>query len=232
MKRIPILPQPNDSTCGPTSLHAVYNYFGDSVSLEEVISEVQGLEDGGTLAVLLGQHALSRGYKVTLYTFNLKVYDPTWDLKNPELVIGRLRAQLEFKKEPKLRHVIRSYIGYLEAGGALRSSLLSRSFFMDHFRKGVPILAGLSATYLYNSTREYEGPDGRSIYDDLKGTPMGHFVVLSGLDTKRRIQVSDPYPDNPVSRSNYYSVGTSRLIHAILLGIVTYDANLLVIEKE
>jgi hypothetical protein len=160
------------------------------------------------------------------------VYDPTWKLKNTQKVIERLQAQLEYKKEPKLRHVIKSYIGYLEAGGALRSSLLSRSFFTKHFRKGTPILAGLSATFLYETAREYEGPDGRSIHDDLQGTPMGHFVVLSGLDAKRRILVSDPYPDNPVSRSNYYSVGTSRLIHSILLGIVTYDANLLVIEKE
>lgn len=232
MKRIPILPQPDDTTCGPTSLHAVYNYFNDKITLSQVIDEVSGLEDGGTLAVLLGQHALTKGYQTTLYTFNLKVCDPTWNLKDSDEVIEKLKKQLQFKKEPKLRQVIRSYMGYLQAGGKLRSTMLSRDFFTRHFERGIPILAGLSATFLYQSEREYAGENGKSIYDDLQGSPMGHFVVLSGFDKEGHIQVSDPYPDNPVSRSNYYSVGTSRLIHSILLGIITYDANLLVIEKN
>lgn len=57
-----ILPQPDDTTCGPTCLHAVYSYFGDALDLSTVIGEVQTLEEGGTLAVLLGLHALRRGY--------------------------------------------------------------------------------------------------------------------------------------------------------------------------
>jgi hypothetical protein len=231
MKHIAILPQPNDTTCGPTSLHAVYSFYGDKISLKKVIKEVHALEDGGTLAVLLGQHALSRGYSTTLYTFNLKVCDPTWDLKDTEFVVKKLKAQLEYKKERKLRNAILAYIGYLEAGGKLRSRMMSRSFFASHFNKGIPILAGLSATYLYQTQREYSNELEKSIYDDLKGSPMGHFVVLNGFDSKKKIRVSDPYPDNPVSGNNYYSVGTSRLIHSILLGIVTYDANLLVIER-
>jgi hypothetical protein len=35
---------------------------------------------------------------------------------------------------------------------------------------------------------------------------------------------------NPL-KSQYYNVSFERLIQAILLGIVTYDANLLIIEK-
>jgi hypothetical protein len=231
MKHISIQRQPNDSTCGPTSLQAVYSYYEDKISLEKVIKEVHALEDGGTLAVLLGQHALARGYSTTIYTFNLKVIDPTWDLKDNDLVIEKMRAQLIFKKDRKLRMAIQAYIGYLEAGGKLRSVSMSRSFFARHFAKGIPILAGLSATYLYQTKREYFDEFDRSVYDDLKGSPMGHFVLVSGFDKEKKIRVSDPYPDNPVSGNSYYSVSTSRLIHSILLGIVTYDANLLVIER-
>ena len=54
LNKLKILTQPDDSTCGPTSLHAVYQYFDDEISLEQVISEVSFLEDGGTLAVFLG----------------------------------------------------------------------------------------------------------------------------------------------------------------------------------
>lgn len=49
---VPILPQPDDTTCGPTCLQAVYNYYGDNVSVEEVIAGVRVLPEGGTLAAL------------------------------------------------------------------------------------------------------------------------------------------------------------------------------------
>lgn len=59
---------------------------------------------------------------------------------------------------------------------------------------------------------------------------MGHFVVLSGYDPEHReVTVADPLHNNPRYGSPYYGVGVERLISSILLGIVTYDANLLVI---
>jgi hypothetical protein len=44
--------------------------------------------------------------------------------------------------------------------------------------------------------------------------------------------VADPYQDNPYSSDLYYHVPVGRLINAIMLGIVTYDANLLIISKD
>jgi hypothetical protein len=66
-----ILPQPDQFTCGPTCLQAVYRYFGDAVPLPKVIEEIPQLEDGGTLAVVMACHALARGYKATIYTRNI-----------------------------------------------------------------------------------------------------------------------------------------------------------------
>ena len=69
-------PQPDDMTCGPTCLHAVYRYFDDDVPLEQVVGEASMLDEGGTLAVLLGCHAQRRGYEASIYTYNLDVFDP------------------------------------------------------------------------------------------------------------------------------------------------------------
>jgi len=93
--------------------------------------------------------------------------------------------------------------------------------------KRVPILTGLSSTYLYGSMREY----GENLdYDDLRGEPSGHFVVLNGYDKNRRtISVADPLHSNPLGEGPIYETEIDRLINAILLGIVTYDANLIVI---
>ncbi len=62
---------------------------------------------------------------------------------------------------------------------------------------------------------------------------MGHFVVLSGYDpVNREVLVADPLENNPGFGTQNYRVKMDRLIAAILLGIVTYDANLLVIEPQ
>jgi hypothetical protein len=100
------------------------------------------------------------------------------------------------------------------------------------FEQKIPVLTGLSATYLYNCSRE-AWIDNHGTYDDVRGYPTGHFVVLSGYDEKtHNVIVADPYRENPVSRNNYYSVKASRLINSIMLGILTFDANLLVIQTK
>ena len=77
-KPFEIQPQPDDTTCGPTCLHAVYKHFGDDISLEQLLDEVPRSESGGTLGVHLANHALARGYEARILTWNLRVFDPTW----------------------------------------------------------------------------------------------------------------------------------------------------------
>src|SRR5262245_21571673 len=222
-----ILPQPNDLSCGPTCLHAVYGFYGDDVPLESVVAEVKQVEGGGTLAVMLGLHALRRGYDARIYTFNLQVFDPTWFAPHARDVRESLRAQIEAKDDEGIRTSSSAYVRYLELGGRLRFEDLTSALLRRYLKKGVPILTGLSSTYLYRCARETE-PE--LAYDDVRGKPQGHFVVLCGYDPeKRRVLVADPLLPNPVSPFHRYEVGIDRLIGAILLGILTYDANLLII---
>ena len=96
---IPILPQPDDTTCGPTCLHAVYNYYNDAISLEAVIADTTKLENGGTLAVFLACSALRRGYQATIYTYNLQMFDPSW-FSSPDINIAeRLQRQTKVKQK-------------------------------------------------------------------------------------------------------------------------------------
>ncbi len=225
---VSILSQPDDSTCGPTSLHAVYRHWGLSLSLEEVVTSVNYLVDGGTLAVMLGMDALRRGLKTRLYSYNLKMFDPSWEDLNNQSLMERLELQLKFKHGKKFVQATRAYQQYLEMGGEIVFEDLRRSIFERYLLKGIPILTGLSATYLYNSRREYTDYRDRSVYHDLKGEPMGHFVVLGGMQGDR-VFIADPYKENPISGDNYYEVNIHRLINAIMLGIVTYDANMLIV---
>lgn len=224
-----MFPQPDDETCGPTCLHSVYLYYGKKISLETVISEVPSLDEGGTLAVLLGCHALKNGFQATVYTYNLLVFDPTWfEAGDPGRLIEKLASRLKNRSERKLRWAIQAYINFLELGGRLQFEDLTRSLIRRYLTQSRPILTGLSATYLYRSAREIE-----SRYDDVNGDPVGHFVVLCGYDPEtRRVRVADPLLPNPYSETHHYEIEIDRVICSILLGILTYDANLLIIERR
>jgi hypothetical protein len=225
--RLHMLAQPDDATCGPTCLHAVYDYYGDRVPLQMLIRETETLESGGTLAVMLGRHALRRGYRAIIYTYNLHMWDPTW-FRNGIDLAEKLRLQAEEKTDRKLRRATRAYLDFLARGGVIRHAELNPALLRHFLKRNTPILTGLSATYLYSAVREY-GAD--SVDDDIRGEPAGHFVVLCGYDMENRtVAIADPYEDNPLHSTTHYEVGIDRVIGAILLGIVTYDANLLIIE--
>lgn len=224
---IEILPQPDDNTCGPTSLHTIYTYYGDDITLQQVIDEVEYLHNGGTLGCMLANHALGRGYEVTIYTYNLNIFDPTWFGHEAFYIKNKLEQQSKFKMGKKLHAATKAYSRFLDMGGSLKYEVLKPRLIRKYLNKEVPILTGLSSTYLYGSMREYgENMD----YDDLRGEPSGHFVVLNGYDkVNRTISVADPLHDNPMADGHIYETGIDRLINAILLGIITYDANLIVI---
>jgi hypothetical protein len=219
--------QPDETTCGPTCLQAVYRYLGDDVPLDRIVEEVPVLSGGGTLAVFLACHALKRGYRATLYPYNLNLFDPTWFDLDRYALAERLYLQVQYRQGSKVQLATRAFLDYLELGGELRFVDLSPRLIRRLLDGGLPVLAGLSATYLYREAREI----GLSQHDDVRGEPAGHFVVLSGYEERaRRVLVADPLHPNPLGPDGFYAVSADRLLTAILLGVLTYDANLLQIE--
>lgn len=218
-----ILPQPDEITCGPTCLHAIYRYWGREERLEEIIARTRKLETGGgTFAVFLACDALSKGFQATIYTYNLVVFDPTWFTLGVDIA-QRLRQQREVKMDPRLQHATEGYLEFLSLGGRLRLTDLSRPLIHGLLRHNVPILTGLSSTFLYRAAREY-GP--HDVPDDVRGFPSGHFVVISGYNRKERtVLVADPY-----GPAQEYWINIDRVLGAVMLGIVTHDANLLIIH--
>jgi hypothetical protein len=222
--------QPDDITCGPTCLHAIYQYYHDDIPLKDVVNEVKSLKTGGTLAVMLGNHALKRGYKAHIYTYNLNVFDPSWFSLSQNKMIDNLKKQMRYKfRSKKLLVASKAYIKFIESGGTIQQTELDQHLLKKYLKKSTPILTGLSATYLYGTQREIPATNK---YDSIKGEPVGHFVIINGYEeATNTIYLADPMNPNPL-QSQYYSVSFDRLINSIMLGIVTYDANLLVIEPK
>jgi hypothetical protein len=224
-----MLRQPDDATCGPTCLHAVYRYFDDDIGLDDVIAQVTQLSGGGTLAVNLGNHALRRGYRARILTYNLEVFDPSWFEGDLTDLSERLRAQARAKHNDRLAEATDSYLEFIQLGGKLTMEDLTPALLQSWLERDRPILTGLSATFLYRSPRE-TGTE-TLVEDDLRGVPTGHFVVLCGWDARgHRVRVADPLADNPRFTEHIYWIPVERVINAVLLGVLTYDANLLLLE--
>src|SRR5215216_1661884 len=85
--------QPDEVTCGPTCLRKVYAFYGDATSLEDVMGALERNEDGGTLAVFLGIAALKNGYHARIYSYDLRIFDPTWFGLGPEALAKKILAR-------------------------------------------------------------------------------------------------------------------------------------------
>jgi hypothetical protein len=223
-------PQPDDETCGAACLHGIYRHYGDEIPLAKVATELRRLDRGGTLDVFLGNHALQRGYKVTLLTYNLELFDPTWFELPAEEIRARLKAQATLKNWPRLQAATSGYDEFLRLGGTLELRDLEPALLRKYLCRGIPVITGLSATFLYRTVRDI--PETNQD-DDVRGEPVGHFVVLTGYRKHpREVLIADPLQMNPLAGSHYYAVKMHRLIGAILLGAVTYDANLVIVEPK
>lgn len=233
--RLSISCQPTETSCGPTCLKAIYDYYGHTRELDSIIGEIPNLDRGGTLAVQLGRHALKEGFEACIYTYNLNVFDPSWfwpKQMNSRQIIKKLKNQIESKDKRKLQFACREYIKFLEAGGKIRMKELNNRLLRRYLQAGIPVLTGLSSTYLYRAKREFVEAK-RQCSDDVKGFPEGHFVIMENYDPdNREVTIVDPYPDNPYSRDLRYQIHLDRLINSILLGVLTYDANIMILTPK
>lgn len=233
MLDIKMASQPDGVSCGPSCLNAIYHYYAASMPLGDVIQEVTSLKTGGTLAVFLGCHALQRGFKATLHSFNLHVLDPTWMLLSQVALLDKLRLQLNHTHDAKIKLATTAYITYLELGGQIIFNEINFDTLDHYLQNKIPLISGVSATYLYKNMRDYTDSQSQVFYDEWLGSPSGHFIILNGCDKQaREIQVVDPYFPNTLSTTADYRLSYSHWLHAFLLGVITYDAELLAIQAE
>jgi hypothetical protein len=221
--------QPDDTTCGPTCLRKVYDFYGLQLGVEEVGGTIERNDDGGTLAVFLAMAALRHRFRARIYSYDLQIFDPTWYGLPRNDLMERITSRFHYLDDAKRRRTASAYVRFLEMGGEIAFEDLTTGLLRTIIDRGHPILAGLSATYLYGFSRERWDPVvGRLVDDDIAGDPTGHFVVISGYgEWGRRLTVLDPSEHVPVSEDGRLRVGTERFINAVLLGDITHDAVLL-----
>lgn len=222
--------QPDYTTCGPTSLHAVYAFHGDTISLEQVIEETTKVPGGGTVGAHLALHALRRGYRVDQWICNVRHFDPTWFQTKTDIA-AKLEAQAaarNYLDDPRYGPMVEAAREALRRGARLHWRDLTPRAIGGVLKQGLPLLAGTNGTYLYQCARETaDGPD------DVRGTPFGHFLVVCGYrSSDMTVSIADPLKDNPLTGTKYYRANIHRLIGSIFLGTASDDGNLLIIRPK
>jgi hypothetical protein len=160
----------------------------------------------------------------------LQIFDPTWFQPPFPALADRLRAQMAFKRSQKLRVASEAYLELLDLGGRIQMEDFTSKLIRRFLKREIPILTGLSATNLYRAAREF-GPNCDP--DDIRGEPVGHFVVLCGYNLEdQSVLVADPFRANPLGSGHKYHVSIDHVLRSIMLGILTYDANLLIIQPR
>ncbi len=212
--------QPDDESCGITCLQAVYEHYGFETSAEALQHQVvHWRKTGGTVGVNLGRHALAHGFSAEIYTYNIKVFDPTWrDLPRDE-IRAKLKLRQRRIRSSRQKKEIGFYLDFIKHGGVVRFDDLDEALFRRLFASKQPVICGLSATYLYQSIREL--PNNQE--NDVIGNPVGHFVVVSAYDAeKHEVQIHDPLRQHPLSATGTYSLPLPEIQQRGDAGILTY----------
>lgn len=229
MSELNILPQPDAESCGPACLHAVFRYFHQYTTLEEVIQGVGPKATGPVPMVHLAQDAIDRGFSATLHTCHFNIFDPGWKGLSKKGLLNKLRGMMENLSDKKLMNALYAYIHFLHSGGSLLFDPIDQNLFNKYLCCGFPVLCRINAARHYD--HQQDGP--LDIHPHMAGRDTtgqaSKFVVLYSMHGDV-VDVADPYPQNPLGDGHHYPVDAFHLLSSIEADKGTYDASLLVLS--
>ena len=216
--------QPDNITCGPTSLRMVLGYYGKTVSHEEIMKHFTIFPHIGVLDPHICMAAMDLGFQAKTISFNYRVFHPSWTKLSREGLLAKLKEYFPKITNYKDSVSCAGYIRYLERGGTVEFAPMSRRLIVNYLYKGIPVIAALDMEYLYNGTVHWT---------EFRPEHATHFVVIFGYDaSKDEFQVADPWYEITIPNENgVYSVPADRLMTAILLGFQVNDGDLVIVQK-
>lgn len=197
----------SSGSCGPSSIKQVLYYYGIEKSLKEIMKGMRLFDKGGTSADgSIGDYLLKQGFKVKIYTFDTRFFDPSWfKLGKKELLKKFRKCATVFRGFKK--YTYQGFIDFLNDGGKIEFKPVSLDIIKKHLKSGRPLLAGVDDSLLYGVKRSR-----KTFYDDdIKGKSWEHEVVLAGYK-EDKLFVVDPADTNPFSRDGRYFLNADGLL--------------------
>ncbi len=229
--------QPTNTTCSPTALSMMLDYYNEDISVDEISSKVPQVysEDGepfGTINQQMATWCISLGYDVALYTFDCQVIDQSWAELSKEKLCERLKARKDGWIVPALEKVwtvayAQAYIDFLKADGELYIQPAVNTKLLYELLAEGPVLPCLCFNTLYGRGRTSNFDEKKSVKDDINGRTWNHSVVIYGYDEKGNFLVADP-----IRKPGLHVVEPERMIAAISTAQIECDNLLFQIRKK
>jgi hypothetical protein len=217
--------QPDDCSCGLCCLKIVLSFLGREVPFDALEKMMPPLYDIGLYDSQIGKTALDLGFSSTIYTYNYRIFHPIWNRLDRGALIGKLLIKQSCAMTPYQALAAQCYILYLQEGGDLFFYPLSKEMIIAHLAQGLPVIAALDMSFLYDCT---------AFYDEFSEHRATHFIVIHGYNPEdHTFHVSDPWHSIPLPHDKgQYIIDADRVINAIFLGEYWNDASILVIQQK
>lgn len=229
--------QPTNTTCSPTALSMLLDYYGKYFSVDDISRKVPQVknekgENFGTINQQMATWCLSLGFDVALYTADIQVIDQSWrDLSKKE-VIKRLEARKTGLKVPSLGELwndayCQSYIDFLEADGDLSIVPFITSQLLYDLIENGPILPLVCFNTLYGTGRTSNYGEKESTPDDINGKAWNHSIVIYGNDEEGNFQIADPW-----KKPGRHVIEPERMVAAVATAQIECDNLVFQLKKS
>ena len=166
--------QQQSKTCGLACLRMIFSNFSDYISEKELVKQVK-VHSFGIFSTDLAIIALKKGYKTTLYTFNLPLFSK-YNIEFGTLV--NLKLIRKISPKPSSKKAYDSIKNYLKYGGVLYYDYPRLELLEKYLDQEWPCLISFNTA----STGKY-----------YKKWDNGHYNVVHGID-KHHVNILDPDP--------------------------------------
>jgi hypothetical protein len=157
--QLDILAQPDNVTCGPTCLHAVYRFYGDQLPLDQVIQRDSAASRRWDIGCFAGVPRFAP--RLRRDHFDVQSADLRPDLVSAPISLAwRIVCELRWPSSgsSKLACGERGLSGIAtDLGGRIQMEDFTSRLIRRYLKREIPILTGLSATYLYRRLASWSG---------------------------------------------------------------------------
>lgn len=232
--------------CLPTSLSAVFKYYGTEIGIKEIAETISvdslKLHDWMYRA---GTFALKNGFSVKIQTLVPYIFDPSWNNLSSEELIGKLKKESIYfadwseyiKKQPKQNGIIydnslwidiyksgaEAAGEFLREGGKIDLVQISKRRMAKYLDSGCPIIFSHNPVILHKLKRAFNSKP-----DDIRGFSWGHIAVICGYDERlNKYEIADPEGCFYKKKMKYW-VDQDLLLESVL----RYNGELLIIAGK
>ncbi len=229
--------QPTNTTCSPTALSTLLGHYGNKISPLDVEAKVpQSINDKGekigTINQQLATWCLTRGYNVTLYTFDCQIIDQSWGKLETNKLIERMKLRKNGWVVPGMgeewtKRYTQAYIDFIIAGGKLHIQPAVTTVLLYDLLKTGPFLPCVSYSTLYGEARSRNIGEIEVVTDDVNGRATNHSIVVYGNDESGNFVIADSW-----KKPGLHTIEPERLLAAISTAQIECDNLLFQIQPK